>query len=261
MFKWLSRRLPIGRIAIVPFSGVLSTKTVEPYLRLLKAIEYSKYIKGGIFQIESPGGNAYASEMLYFSLKRLSEKKPVYCYLLMAASGGYMAVCGAEKIFAPPTALIGSIGVLTIKPVLKDIMERLGIRLEVMKKGENKDMTLFHRDSTEEEKKKIDTLQEAIYQRFIEIVAEARRLEKSKVLELATGELYSSRASLEHSLIDRICDFDSVLDEMSRETGIKKEKAIILKPRKPLFQRMAGETISVAVEEIYGRLLMEGLRF
>lgn len=260
MFHWIAKRLPIGRLAIVPFTGAILSRTVEPYLRLLKAIEYSKYIKGVLFQIESPGGSASASEMLYHSLKSLNNKKPVYCYALMAASGGFLVACGARKISAPSTAVMGSIGVLSVKPVLKDFMERFGIRVEVMKKGVNKDMTLFHRESTDEEKKKMDALHEDIYQRFIDIVVEGRRLSREKVSEIATGELFTAKRSLELGLIDEISDHESFLDRLATEAGVKKEKSIILRPRKPFFQRVMGEAASIAVEEFYSLLLSERLR-
>jgi len=260
MFQWLTNRLPVGRLAIVPFAGAILSRTVEPYLRLFKAIEYSRYIKGVLFQIESPGGSASSSEMLYYSIKSLDTKKPVYCYVLMAASGGFMAACGARRISAPPTALMGSIGVLSVKPVLRDFMERFGMRLEVMKKGINKDMTLFHRESTEEEKKKMDALHEDIYQRFIGIVAEGRRLSHERVSEIATGELFTARMSLELGLIDEMSDYESFLDKLAAEAGVKKERAVILRPRKPFLYRIMGESASIAIEELYSLLLSESIR-
>ncbi|GAB4418959.1 MAG: hypothetical protein OHK0032_14910 [Thermodesulfovibrionales bacterium] len=260
MFQWLTNRLPMGRLAVVPFTGAVFSRTVEPYLRLLRAIEYSRYIRGVLFQIESPGGSASSSEMLYHSLKSLNSKKPVYCYALMAASGGFMAACGARRISAPSTALMGSIGVLSVKPVLRDFMDRFGIRLEVMKKGINKDMTLFHRESTEEEKKKMDALHEDIYQRFIEIVAEGRRLSRERVSEIATGELFTAKRSLELGLIDEISDYESFLDKLAAEAGVKKERAILLRPRRPFLYRIMGESASTAIEEFYSLLISESIR-
>src|SRR3972149_1085671 len=183
MLRWLSSKLPMERLAVVSYSGPISRRETEDYLRLFKAIEEMKGIKGVLLEIESPGGSATASECLFDRLKRLNDKKPLYCYAHMAASGGYMAALAAKKIYAPSTAVVGSIGVISVKPVLRELMERFGVKLEVMKKGELKDMTLFHRESTQEEKKKWDNLNEAIYSRFIEMVSERRGMDKDRVGE------------------------------------------------------------------------------
>lgn len=255
---WFRRRLPGGRIAILSFSGAIFMKSIEPYLNIVRMIEKAKRIKGVILRIESHGGGATASEMIYHALKRLSSAKPLYCYTIFAASGGYMISCSAKKIFAPSTAVIGGIGVLSLKPVLREVMERVGIRLEVMKKGVSKDMTLFHRESTDEERLKIDALNEDIYQRFIEIVSEGRGIEKDKVLSIATGELFSAKKGLDLGLIDGVCDFEEVLERMSEETKVSKERTIWIRPRRPLLSRFMGQAASVLLDEISHRFY--GLR-
>lgn len=242
--------MPFQRLAIVPFSGAISKRVVDEYIMLFKFLEESRNIRGVMIELECNGGSATASEILFDRLRRLNDKKPLYCYALMAASGGYMAALGARKIFAPSTGLIGSIGVLSIKPVLKDFMERLGVRLEVMKKGSMKDMGLFHRESTEEEKKRWDAINEDIYERFIEIVSERRKIDKEKVKEIATGELFAAKRAKEIGLIDGVSDFESFLMELSKDTGVKKEKTVIIKPKKPFLKRMATEAAAIFSDEI-----------
>jgi len=122
-----------------------------------------------------------------------------------------------------------------------------------MKKGIHKDMSFFHRESTEEERLKMDVLHEDIYQRFIEIVSEGRGMDKEKVLPLATGELFSAKKGLELGLIDRICDFEDVLDTISEETGVSKEKVVWIKPRKPILTRFMGQAAAAITDEIFGR--------
>lgn len=253
MFNWFRRRLPGGKIAILPYSGTIFMKPIETYINIVRMLEKSKGIKGVILRMESHGGGAAASEMFYLALKRLSKAKPVYCYTIFAASGGYMASCGASKIFAPATGIVGSIGVISLKPVLKEIMNRIGIGFEITKKGVHKDMSLFHRESTEEERLKMYALNEDIYQRFIEIVCEGRRMEKEKVLSLATGELFSAKKGFELGLIDRICDFEDVLDFMSGETKVSKERVVWIKPKRPLLGRFMGQAAGVFMDEIFGR--------
>lgn len=256
MIKWFFSKMPFQRLAIVPFSGILSRRSIDEYMLIFKYLEEAKNIKGVILELECPGGSATASEMLFYRLKRLNDKKPLYCYAIMAASGGYMAAIGARKIYSPATALIGSIGVLSMKPVFKDFMERFGIRLEVMKKGAMKDMSLFHRDSTEDEKKSWDAINEAIYERFIEIVSDRRMIQKDRVKEFATGELFNALKAKEMGLIDGISDFDSFLEKLSEETGVKKERVITIKPRKPFLKRMALESAQIFYDELYRRMYL-----
>jgi protease-4 len=168
---------------------------IDEYLGLFRVLEENRRIKGVMLEMESPGGSSTASECLFHRLKRLNEKKPLYCYALMAASGGYMAAAAARKIYASSTALVGSIGVLSVKPVLREFMEKVGVNLEVMKKGAMKDMTLFHRESTEEERRSWEALHEEIYARFIDLVAGARALEREKVAAIASGELPRANSS------------------------------------------------------------------
>lgn len=253
MFNWFRRRLPGGKIAILPFTGTIFMRSAEPYINIVRALERSKGIRGVVLRMESHGGGAAASEMLYNALRRLSKAKPLYCYALFAASGGYMACCGSKKIFAPASGIIGGIGVISMKPVLKEIMNRMGIGFEITKKGIHKDMSFFHRESTEEERLKMDALHEDIYQRFIEIVSEGRGMDKEKVIPLATGELFSAKRGLELGLIDRICDFEEVLDTISEETGVSKEKIIWVKPRRPLLSRFMGQAAEAITDEIFGR--------
>jgi protease-4 len=254
MLKMLLSRLPVQRLALVPLSGALFKRGIDDYLRLLRALEEAKNIRGVMLELESPGGAATASELLFERLKRLNDKKPLYCYCLMAASGGYMAALGARRIYAPSTALIGSIGVLTVKPVFKELMERYGIKLEVMKKGAMKDMSLFHRESTEEERRSWDALHEAVYERFIDMVAGRRGLERERVRELATGELFSAGRARDLGLIDGITDLDSALEELSAETGVRRQRTITVRPRRPLMKRLMSEAAASLSDEFMRQL-------
>lgn len=251
MLGWLRSRIPGGRLVVVPYSGAIIKKSVDDYLRLLRALEISKSVKGVMLEIDSPGGSATVSEMLFDRLKRLDDKKPLYCYALMAASGGYMSAIAARKIFAPATGMIGSIGVISIKPVIGELMQRFGVKLEVMKKGSMKDMTLFHRESTEEEKKSWDALHTAIYERFIEMVAEKRKMDADKVRTLATGELFSAARAKELGLIDEVADFETALEALSAETGVKRQRTVTMRPRRPFLRRIASEAAASIHDELW----------
>ena len=141
----LSKR---GVIAVIPFSGTLSMRSVEPYIDIIERVEKMRKVKGAILKLSSQGGGVTASEVLYMALTRLKEKKRLFVWTTMAASGGYYAAAAAEKIFAPPSAIVGSIGVLSLKPVISGVMKKLGLKVEVTKEGRLKDDSLFFQDST-----------------------------------------------------------------------------------------------------------------
>jgi protease-4 len=246
-----------NKAAVIRFSGAITAQSVSPYLKLLKKIEKDKHIKGIMFVIDSPGGSAIHSELLYLAIRRLKNKgKKIYGYLEFAASGGYMIACALDKLYAPSTAVVGSIGVISIKPVLKEILEKIGIGYEVIKKGKHKDMWLFTRNYSEEERESISGLQEEIYNRFIEIVSEGRKIPASDVLSLATGELFSTKKSLGYKLIDKVCGFDDALEELCAEIKANPDKAVKLSIKKPFFQRIIGASVYSAIEDIYYRAIL-----
>jgi len=225
-------------MGILPLTGAIGPRLLERYYGVLTGLERAKNIKGVLLMVESPGGSATASELLYERLQAISAKKPLYAYCMMAASGGYLASLAARKIFLPHTGAVGSIGVLSIKPVLREFFEKIGLDLEVLKKGRMKDMSFFHREFTEEERLSMEALNEAVYERFVDLVAQKRNLPREKALALATGELFPAKKALSEGLVDGIRGFDEVLSELSRETGVKKERAFFVRPRKTLFKKM-----------------------
>ncbi len=242
-----------GKVAVVPFASPIFRKNVDDYMGLLRGLEKNRAIRGVLLEMESPGGSATASECLYDRLRRLAKKKPLYCYALMAASGGYMAAAAAKTIYVPASALVGSIGVLSVKPVLRELMERMGVGVEVMKKGSMKDMSLFHRESTEEERRSMDALHEDIYEQFINLVSEARGMDIEKVRGLATGELFSGRRAVELGLADRVADFDTALEDLARKAGVRPDRYVFIKPRRPLMKRLMGGAAASLADELWWR--------
>ena len=117
------------------------------------------------------------------------------------ASGSYLASCPAARIVALPTAVIGSIGVLSVRPIVQDLMNKIGVHMDVTKSGRLKDMGNFYREPTEEEKKKEEELIAGFYDYFVAAVAKGRKMEVKKLDELAQGRLYTGRMAVELGLM------------------------------------------------------------
>src|SRR4030042_658003 len=176
----------------------------------------------------------------------------------MGASGAYLLGCAATRIVAIPSALVGSIGVISIRPLLYEFLGRYGIGVSVTKSGRLKGMWYPFREPTEEEKQKEQALLDEFYEQFVSTVARSRNLDPERVRALATGEGFSATQAKEASLIDELGDLETAI-EMDRELGNVPRRLASVRPRRGrrtiLFQRMAG----ALVEEV-AAVMEQGLR-
>ena len=249
----MARLLP-GRssIGVVELHGVIGA-SIRPgdYYQLLDRVERSPRIGAVVLDIDSPGGSVSASEDLYLKVARVREKKPVIAFIRgTGASGSYMIACAASKIVALPSAIVGSIGVISMRPVLTELLERVGVSVSVSKSGPFKDMGAFYRPPTEDEQAKMQSLIEELFEVFVERVATARGMDVGRARLYATGEVYTARHGKELGLVDEIADFDSALD-MAAEVGRVRRKATYLRPPRPLRTRMLGRFAGWAMEGMW----------
>ena len=136
------RILGRGGIAVVELSGVIGGGMKVPvYSRLLDGLREDKRFRAVVLEIDSPGGTASGSELLYHSVLKIKKEKPVVAYIRgTGASGAYYISCAADRVVALPSALVGSIGVIYLRPVLEQLLQELGISFSVFKGGRLKDM-------------------------------------------------------------------------------------------------------------------------
>ena len=235
------RILGRGRVAVVEMSGVIGGGLKIPvYSRLLDSLRKDGRFKAVVLEIDSPGGTATGSELLYYSLLKLKKEKPVVAYIRgTGASGAYYISCAADKIVALPSALVGSIGVIYLRPVIQQLLEKLGISFSVFKGGRLKDMGGFWRSPTSEEEGKFTALIDEIYANFLQAVAEGRGMEVDGVMELATGEIFTGRGAKERGLVDELGDFDTALDLAAGLGGVRRRPEWV-KPSRPFMERLMG---------------------
>ncbi len=237
-------------VAVLEISGVIGGGArVSAYDRMLDRLRYDRRFKAVIVEIDSPGGTASGSELLYHRVERLAREKPVVAYIKgTGASGAYYISCAAHRIVALPSALVGSIGVIYLRPVLQQLLEKLGVSFSVYKGGRLKDMTSFWRSPTSEEEGKFKGLIDEIYNNFVQVVATGRGMEHEKVMELATGEVFTGRSAREMGLVDQLGDFDTAL-AIAAELGKARPKPIWITPRRTLMERLVGRSGGPAVNE------------
>jgi protease-4 len=237
--------LGIGRsssVAVVEMHGVIGTQIrAATYNRIFESVARNKSYRALLLDIDSPGGSASGSEALHRSIERVAESKPVVAYVRgIGASGGYYLCCAASQIFTLPTALVGSIGVIYLRPVLEQLLGRAGVGFSIFKGGKYKDMTGFWRSPTPEESERFQELIDEIYDNFVMVVTKGRSLPEETVRELATGEVMTGQRASETGLVDHIGDYTDALEAAAKAAGIKKPRASVLQPRRSLSQKLLG---------------------
>ncbi len=251
------RRSP--SVAVIEIHGVIGNHVKIPeFSRLIESVAGNPRQKALLLDIDSPGGSATGSEVLYRSIQRVAEVKPVYAYVRgMGASGGYYLACAASKVYALPTALVGSIGVIYLRPVLEQLLSKVGVEFSVFKSGEFKDMTGFWRSPTDRESEKFQELISEIFDNFVAVVASGRSLEETAVREIATGEVMTAQKGIGAGLVDEIGDFKDTLEAAAKAGGCK-PTARWIRHSRSLGQRVFSRT--GIGQQSGGNVLAEGLQ-
>jgi protease-4 len=246
-------------VAVIEIHGVIGNQVKIPaYSRMFESVAQNKRYQALLLDIDSPGGSATGSEALYRGIQRVAEEKPVYAYVSgMGASGGYYLACAASKIYSLPTALVGSIGVIYLRPVLEQLLSKVGVEFSVYKSGEFKDMTGFWRSPTDRESEKFQELIDEIFDNFVSVVASGRSLEESKVREIATGEVMTGQRGVGLGLVDQIGDFQDALYAVA-EAGDCRPIPRWIRPGRTIGQRIFGRAGMGQYQGVQG--LAEGLQ-
>ncbi len=243
--------LPWGaRVGVIELFGTITgSRKLADDVAMIDKLKNNQRIKSVIIHIDSPGGLATASDYLYTALGKLSAKKPVVAFISGAgASGAYLVGCAATKIVALPTSVVGSIGVLSVRPVLQDLLQKVGVHITVTKSGRLKDMGYPFRPPSEEEKEKEQELINSFYDYFIKVVARGRHIDEDTVKELATGEVFLGEKAKSLGLVDEIGDFDTALD-LAAKLGKSPRRVTYFRHRPTLTERLLSRFATSLVEE------------
>lgn len=236
------------RIAVLEISGTIGMQVRGPEMvRTIRALADDSRIRGVVVEIDSGGGSAPTSDAIHSELRRLAARKPTIAFVMNGAlSGGYLLAAGARKIVAVQTALVGSIGVIVMRPVVQELMEKVGVKMQMTHRGDLKAMFQPFREPSKDEQGRIDALVDEYYDWFVDTIAKSRNLDPAKVREYATGEVFTGRTAKEMGLVDEIGDLDTAID-MVCEMARMPRRIQYVRPRRPLLERlMARGGASVA---------------
>ncbi len=179
-------------------------------------------IRAVVLRIESPGGSVVASREIYDALLALRAKgKPVVASMgEVAASGGYYVAAGADKIYAEPATMTGSIGVISVLPNLEGLADKVGVKMVIVKSGAHKDESYGFRDLSDEERKIWQQLIDEAYEDFAGVVAAGRHMEIAAVKKLADGRIYTGKQAKENGLVDEIGNLDDAIGAAAKMANI-----------------------------------------
>ncbi len=228
------------RVAIIEVTGQIGARLNPRELaRTFNSVRENPRYPAVVLDIDSPGGGAAASEALYLAAKRLSDKKPVAAAIRgVGASGAYMIACATDSIFALPTSVVGSIGVIWTAPMISEALDRVGVKMRTRAAGEYKDMGSLFRDSTPEEDAKLDALIHSVYERFVDIVDEGRpELSRERVAELASGEIHTGAEALDLGMVDRLGDLNDAVEWAADAAQIEKRTTLV-RPKRGILQML-----------------------
>ncbi|WP_297979572.1 signal peptide peptidase SppA [uncultured Capnocytophaga sp.] len=203
----------------------------ETIIASLRSAKEDKSIKAIILRVNSPGGSGLASELIHREIELTQKVKPVYTSMgNVAASGGYYIACNSKRIFADKETLTGSIGVFGLIPNIKALADKWGINGEQVQTHPNALTYSFFEETSEKTKEVISEGIELFYQKFVQRVADGRKLTWNQVDSLAQGRVWTGVDALKNGLIDQIGDLNNTIEYVAGENKLPKDYIVLSYP-------------------------------
>lgn len=245
-----------GRVGIVEYSGMItdegsasifgiSTGGARGFIKDLERAGRDTTIKAVVLRINSPGGSPAASQEMYQAIRRLRQKKPVVCSIGdMAASGGYYMAAACEKIYASPSSVTGSIGVISSGFNVSELFKRYGIKDTTQTSGRYKGGSNPFRPVDPALVQYEKVLLQNIYNQFINDVLAGRKskLTRAQLLKLADGRIYTGEQAKKNGLIDELGGFHEAIEAAGKLARLKGTPSTTNLSEGGLFGKLEGDT-------------------
>lgn len=221
-----------GRVGLVEVLGDISES--ESVVEQLERLGRDPSVHAIVVRIDSPGGGVAASQEIYEAVQKVRKlDKPVVASLAgVAASGGYYVACAADTIVSNPGTLTGSIGVIMSFPNTEELFRKVGIKLEVIKTGQFKDVGSIWRPMTDEERELLQGVLTNVYDQFVDAIAEGRGMSRDRILPYADGRVFSGDQAQEYGFVDVLGDLDDAIDIAGELGGIGGKPSVVRKERR-----------------------------
>lgn len=227
------------RIAVINLEGVImdgetSVFMMDGYnhsslLQMIRSAGEDPTVAAIILQIDSPGGAVGPTAEIHRTIVDVQEEydKPIYVSMgSMAASGGYYVAAPADKIFAEPATITGSIGVIMENINIAGLAEKYGISFNTIKSGIHKDIMSTNRKMTDEEKEILQSIVDEMFDEFVQVVVDGRNMDEATVRELADGRIYTGKQAKEVNLVDEVGSFEDALKALKNDYNLEDAQVI-----------------------------------
>ncbi len=214
------------KVAIVRIEGVLLDS--KDIIEELKKYSEDSSIKAIVLRVDSPGGGVAPAQEIYAEIVKAKAKKKIVVSMgSVAASGGYYISCPAHKIVANAGTLTGSIGVIMEIPNIEGLMQKIGVKAEVIKSGKHKDIASMFKTMTPEDRGILQSVLDDVHDQFIKAVSEARGMTVESIRELADGRIFTGRMAKEAGLIDELGNLEDAISLAGKISGIKGKPRVV----------------------------------
>ncbi|NNE67793.1 MAG: signal peptide peptidase SppA [Pyrinomonadaceae bacterium] len=253
---YASGAITTGRSSSSPFGG--SMVGSDTIVGAVKQATDDESIKAIVLRVDSPGGSALASDLMWHALEKAKAKKPVVVSMAdYAASGGYYISCNANKIVAEPSVLTGSIGVFMGKPNLSGFYDWLGVTNEYVLRGKNAGLFRETENWTEEERAKFQEQANNIYYTdFVPKVAKGRKMNDEAVNSIGQGRVWTGAQAKERGLVDEFGGLEKAIEIAKSLSKIPADEQVtrVALPKAPtLFETIFGSGVAVESKEVKAR--------
>jgi protease-4 len=188
-------------------------------------------VKAVVIRIDSPGGSALASEAAWQAVRRVAKEKPVVISIgHMAASGGYYIASAGQRIFADPSAIVGSIGVVGGKLSLKGLYDKLGVSVETYSRGANAGIFASGEGFTDGQRQMISSMMKLTYDQFIDRVMATRKGKIADIDKVARGRIFVGEQAVSLGLVDEIGGIEQATDYAASKGGLGKKYDVRILP-------------------------------
>jgi protease-4 len=219
------------RVGVVNVEGVI--RSSRETVRQLDAYGRDGSIRAVVVRIDSPGGGIAPAQEIYHAVLSLKKKKKVVASMGgLAASGGYLIACAADRVVANPGTLTGSISSIMYFADAQGLLKKIGLKSSVIKSGRYKDIGSPTRAMTAEEKALLQSVVDDSYDQFLEMVAGSRRMAKDDLVGIADGRIFTGRQAHKLGLVDELGDMSHALHLAASLAGLKGEPDVVYPPKK-----------------------------
>jgi len=219
------------KIGVLEIEGVITD--MKDLMEDVVKFKEDDSIRGVIVRINSPGGSTAPTQEIYRELKKLRNKKKVYVSMgSVCASGGYYIASAGNKIYALPSTITGSIGVIMENVVMEDLLKKIGIQANPIKAGAYKDIGSPFRRMKADERAYLQEIIDSIHNEFIKDVADARKMNVDAVKKFADGRVFTGSQAKAIGMVDNIGTYHDAIDDMKRALNIR-GKPVLVYGKKP----------------------------